>query len=362
MGLTEQSLLERNNATAMNTWTAFLKTFGGNVGEHNRVTFGDSAGNAEPDREPLLIMDLSYLGLIRVEGDDALSFLTAQFTNDLRGLQADRSQLSGYCNPQGRLIALMRIFRVGDDFFLQTPRSLVDGLIKRLRMFVLRAKVVLSDVSEQWPRIGLAGSEVTSIGQAILDTALPPPEGVTSAGAATLLHIPGPVPRYEVIAPSAQAQTLWSRFAARGRIADDTVWQRVSLRGGIPEIEPATSQQFVPQMVNLELIGGVNFKKGCYPGQEIVARMQYLGKLKRRLYRARLAQDHAPQPGDDLYQGGIDAEHKAGTVVNSVPSPQGGYELLAVLEIAASADIRYGSPKGKALELVNLPYEVPSSA
>jgi hypothetical protein len=137
------------------------------------------------------------------------------------------------------------------------------------------------------------------------------------------------------------------------------VWDWLDIMAGIPGVHPETSDAFVPQMANLEIVGGVNFKKGCYPGQEIVARMQYLGKLKQRMYRARFEGNTQPHPGDSIFAPDFPGQ-SAGTVVAAQPAPDNGFDLLAVIQIssAEAGELHLGSETGPKLSLQNLPYPV----
>lgn len=344
----------------MNDWMEFLASQGA-VSQNNEThSFGESAAQRDPTDGRTLLTDLSHIGVIHARGADALSFLAAQFTNDLRQLDASHTQLNAYCTAQGRVIALLRVHRHNEDLLLHVPRSLIDGLLKRLRMFVLRAQVTLEDASTQWTRIGLSGPRTADLLRAGLGVSAPEAGAVVHASDAIVLGDAGPVSRVEVLAERAVAQRLWSMWRNTAVPVGTGAWRLLDIRSGLPEVVPSTSQEFVPQMLNLQALGGLSFKKGCYPGQEIVARMQYLGKLKRRMYVGRCTDSLTPSPGDSLFQGGQNPDHKAGIVVSAEPSPSGGTELLAVVEIAASGDIRLKSPAGPVVILADPPYSLGS--
>jgi hypothetical protein len=178
-----------------------------------------------------------------------------------------------------------------------------------------------------------------------------------SAGGVTVLRLRGPHPRFEIIGPYTDIQGLWSELALTPVGA--SAWAWLDIMAGVPTVLPATVEAFVPQMTNLELIGGVNFKKGCYPGQEIVARTHYLGRLKQRMYRAHVDSPQAPKAGDPIYAPNF-GEQAAGTVVDAQPAPGGGFDLLAVVQIA-SADagvLSLQAPNGPPLALHTLPYSL----
>lgn len=344
----------------MSSWTDFLAAQGAIFQNQETRAFGDGVALADPADGHTFMVDLSHVGLVEARGADALTFLTGQFTNDLRRLNADQSQLNGYCNAQGRLIALLRIYQHDTGFLVDVPKGLIEPLLKRLRMFVLRAQVSLEDVSERWARIGLAGTAAGGLIEQTLDIAAPQPNGVARTSTSLVLSIPGPVPRFEVVAPNDLAQRLWTSWAPTAKPSGAGAWRLLNIRSGLPEVASATSQEFIPQMLNLQAIGGVNFKKGCYPGQEIVARMQYLGKLKRRMYLGRCPDAAVPAPGDALYQGGQEPGQKAGLVVCAEASPDGGVELLAVVEMASTGDVHLKSPTGPAVTLTDPPYPLGS--
>jgi hypothetical protein len=249
------------------------------------------------------------------------------------------------------------MYRTPDAIFLQLPRELAPSICKRLAMFILRSKVKLDDASEASVRIGVAGPSAEAlIGSAI---AVAPASAleVTHSDSATVIRLPGD--RFEIVAKPAQARHLWNLLSATARPAGAAVWDWLEIRAGIPAIVAATQDQFVPQMVNFDLVGGVSFQKGCYPGQEIVARTQYLGKLKRRMYLAHVGGSDSPAAGSALYSRDLE-DQASGMVVTAAPAPGGGFDLLAVIQMA-SADsevIHLGALDGPVLEMQALPYAV----
>jgi folate-binding protein YgfZ len=224
---------------------------------------------------------LETLGIIRVTGEDARDFLHSQLTQDIKTLPKNETKLAAYCSAKGRMYGIFQVFAVEDAVYLITTRSLIEPIVKRLRMFVLRAKVIFTDASADFIMIGQTGlSHINAAGQlTVVDHAihlglLPAQIEQTS------------VPRQLVVLPQ-NAQAPCATIS-------QTDWNWFTVRAAQPSLAPETYEAFVPQMLNLERIGGVNFKKGCYPGQEIVARSHYLGKLKRRMHTAQLVFD-APQ-------------------------------------------------------------------
>jgi hypothetical protein len=225
-------------------------------------------------------------------------------------------------------------------------------------MFVLRSKVTLTDTTDATVRLGVAGPGAECLVASVLGVAPASVLDVTHTDSVITIRLPGD--RFEIVAEPDRARPLWQALALKARPVGAAVWDWLEIRAGIPVITAATQDQFVPQMANFELVGGVNFQKGCYPGQEIVARTQYLGKLKRRLYLAHVRSDVAPAAGAELYSLDLDAQ-SSGMVVSAAPAPGGGFDLLAVIQTASAAahPIHLGSLDGPSLEIQPLPYPVP---
>lgn len=303
-----------------------------------------------------VLNDLSHLGLIRISGEDAESFLQGQLTNDAREITNEHSNLAGWCSAKGRMFANFRCFRRSDDYFLQTPLENIPSVLQRLGMFVLRAKVTLSDASDELVRIGLTGSCTEALLQPFFEDLPEQPNDVQQHHALTLIRLPGVKPRYELIGPATLLQEIWQTAEGQAQTANRDFWALQEIRAGIPTIYQETKEAFVPQMTNMQLIDGVSFTKGCYIGQEVVARMQYLGKLKRRMYLAHVDTTKPPQPGDELYAKQSTSGQGTGKVVEAQASGD-GYDLLAVIEIAsAEGDQVLLGEQGPPLEITDLPY------
>ena len=243
---------------------------------------------------------LTRYGLLSVTGTDARAFLHAQLTNDIEHLSSDRAALAGWCSAKGRLLATFLVVPRGDDFFLQLSRDLAAPVAKRLSMFILRSKVKIADESESWEQYGVWDANLSIA-------------GVSWSGSVGTARVD---------------EGRYLQLAPRGELTDpanasEAQWALQEIRAGRPLITGATQDQFVPQMVNFEQLGGVDFKKGCYPGQEIVARAQYRGQVKRRMVHATAPAGVALQPG---------ADYNGGTVVDVVPV-ENGSELLAVVPV-----------------------------
>ena len=330
-------------------WQAFLEAQGAVIAPGGEVRFPDA-----PEAPECALVDLSHLGLIRISGEDANDFLQGQITADVRELRPDRSQLGALCSPKGRMLAEFRLFLRGGAVYLQLPAERLGPVLQRLSMFVLRSRVELEDASDALVRLGLAGD----CAEEILPGAPTEPNGVAEVGGLTLVRLPGDRPRFEVIGPVQEMQGLWRRARLLAQPADADLWRLLEIRAGLPRVYATTAEAFVPQMANLQLVGGVSFTKGCYTGQEVVARMQYLGKLKRRMYRVRLQCETRPEPGEPLYAPGSASGQGAGRLVEVAPSPEGGYEALAVIEIASAeaGELHLGDAEGPEVAFAPLPY------
>lgn len=296
-------------------------------------------------------------GLINFSGDDAQAFLNAQLTSDVGALTLTHSQYSGYCTPKGRLLASFLLWRSEQGYFLQLPAALREPIQKRLSMFILRSKVKARDASAEFVRFGIAGADAATKMKPLFGELPSAPHEVTHRDGITILRLP--IDRFEVIAPHEKSAAIRESLTAYAEWVQPEFWDWSDIRAGIPVILPATQEEFVPQMVNFDAIGAVSFKKGCYPGQEIVARMHYLGRLKQRMVLAHVSGVSAPQPGDRLYSADL-GDQASGTIVNAAASPAGGYDVLAVAQVSSIAvgAIHWKSLQGPVLELMPLPYPV----
>jgi len=294
-------------------------------------------------------------GVIRAAGADARSFLHGQLTQDITQLERGQARLAGYCSPKGRLLASFVVWCRGDDeVLLACSADVLPAVLKRLSMFVLRAKCKLSDLSTELPLWGLAGD---SAGAALGAAAQMPAWACTDAAGANLIRLPD-----ASIEGTAVPRWLWAGGeppALPALAAAD--WDWLEVHSGVARVVGANVEQFVPQMVNLELVGGVNFQKGCYPGQEIVARSQYRGTLKRR---AQIVDSPvALQPGLEVFHDG-DPDQPAGRVV--LAGTRAGVQHAALVELKLSAlgsgSLHAGAADGPRLTVATLPYEIPAEA
>jgi folate-binding protein YgfZ len=297
---------------------------------------------------------LPFLGVLRIAGDDAARFLQGQLTNDVKLLADGRTQLAAYCTPQGRVIGLLRLHQADDAIYALLPAELLERVRGLLRRFVLRSKVELQIATDL--QVGWIGSAAlsTTMDDATCDvtrTQSPVPNT-----AATHMVAFEYAPARQVVAVPADAwrsMTGLSSTRAHPRIQDE--WLAADVAEGLPQVFAATSESFVPQMLNLDLLDAISFTKGCYTGQEIVARTQHLGRIKRRTFRYRLANGEPPAPLAPLFG---DGGEKVGEVLMSAPH-DGSIALLAVTNLAARAR-PLALEDGRVAEPVDVPYTVPA--
>ena len=338
------------------SWKNHLQTQGAVIENITVLHFGDPAAERAVASDGTIVADLSQLGVIAFRGDDAASFLQGQLTNDVRSLHADSAQWNGYCSPKGRLLGNFLMWRQGEDYCLQLSGDILPTLLKRLSMFILRAKVQGRDASDERVRLVVAGKKAPAAVNAAMGAV--PETAMHSLASDAGLVIRLSEDKFVLSVVPERAAAVWQVLRESATPVGAPVWDWLRINAGIPMIVAATQEQFVPQMVNLEVIGGVSFQKGCYPGQEIVARSQYLGKLKRRMF---LAHVEAPAaPADNLYSADIEGQ-ATGTVVNAAPAPTGGFDVLAVAQVesANTQTLHLKAADGAELRLKPLPYALP---
>ncbi|ROR48081.1 folate-binding protein YgfZ [Diaphorobacter sp. C33] len=290
------------------------------------------------------VVPLSHLGVIRVAGEDAAKFLHGQLTQDFALLDLHHARLAAFLTVKGRMQASFIAFKRSEaEVLLVCARDLLAPALKRLSMFVMRAKAQLTDATGDFALYGLLGDAA----RAVLPAGEPWAKTDVGDASVVQLYPAEGQPRALWVAPAGSA-------APAGAALTEALWLWSEVRSGIATLTAPVVEAFVPQMLNYESVGGVNFKKGCYPGQEVVARSQFRGTLKRRTYLA-----HAPSAvavGAEVFADG-DAEQPVGTVVQVAAAPTGGVDALVSLQIAATGGaLRMGAADGVALTLLPLPY------
>jgi tRNA-modifying protein YgfZ len=319
-------------------------------------SFGDLPAELAAARDDTVIVPLVDHGLIRAAGEEAAFFLHNLMTNDVANLAADGVRFAGLCSAKGRLLATFTIWHDGADLLLALSADIQPAILKKLSMYVLRSKVKLIDASENLVLLGLAGPSAPAL---IQDLSATVPAAMHAAGMKGGQVLGLSNGRYLLALSAEAAIAAWPKFAAQARSAGTAAWRWLEIAAGQPRVVAATQEAFVPQMTNMEVpaVAGVSFTKGCYPGQEVVARTQYLGKVKRRMYRAKLVQ--AMPPGTDVFTPESQGQH-CGALVTVAPSPEGGYECLLVVQSsgAEAGEIHVGTADGPTLMLLPLPYSL----
>ncbi len=339
------------------SWKQFLSDFGAEFDKGVVKNFGDPLAEGRASSSAGVICDLSHRGLIAVEGEEAFTFLQGQLTCDLNEVTPTRSRLGAWCSPKGRVLALFRVVHTESGVLLQLPASQIESTLSRLRMYVLRARVSLKEVSDELVRVGLAGDSAEGVIERLSGSALGAPDEVAAVGGGHLIRLHGSVPRYQFIGDPNGAKNLWRAAVETLTPAGQHIWSLLEILSGVPEI--TQSDEHLPQMINLDILKGLSFKKGCYVGQEIIARTHYLGRLKRRMYLIAAGSGDCPLPGASVVSATAGSE--AGQIVTSARrSEANGFVALAVLRIdaAEAGALHLGSADGPRVELLSLPYSI----
>lgn len=339
-------------------WKNHLLAAGAAIDHDAVLHFGDPAAELRAAQGGNIVADLSHFGLIGFAGEDSQTFLQGQVTNDMRQVTEQNAQFGSLCTPKGRMLATFLLWRRDGDYFMELPAALHESIRKHLSKYVMRAKVKVRDAGGELVRLGVAGEGAFESLRAIFGDLPQTPYAAIHGEHGLLIALPGN--RYEIVVAFEQAGALWQALRPACTPVGAACWDWLAIRAGVPAILPATQEQFTPQMANIELLGGVSFTKGCYTGQEVVARTQHLGKVKRRLFLnhisglAHTADEVAPQPGDEL----SGTEH--GMIVNAQAAPDGGFDVLAVIvtEDAVAGNIRWKTADGSPLQFQAMPYAV----
>ncbi len=328
-------------------WRSFLQSAEAvfDVDSTEVISFGDAKGELAAAQNQTVLVPLTHLGLIEAQGEDAKSFLHSQLTSDVNHLADGKIQHSAWCTAKGRMQASFITWKAQETFHLALSADLQEAVQKRLQMFVLRSKVKLTSQTEQKILLGLAGAQAI---EALADASLPCPSetmSIASEQGTTVLRMDDN--RFIIVAEADAISPLWQKLGSKAIPAGLPAWRWLDIQAGFPLVTASTREEFVPQMADFEKIGGVSFHKGCYPGQEIVARTQYLGKVKRHLYRLRSEQ--VLQAGEDLHSPD-NPDQTCGKIVSAAPSPAGGFEALAVVQSNYAGNLHLGSLEGPLLQ------------
>lgn len=311
----------------------------------------EQSANSAPDAgDDCQLCPLPAVGLIRVAGPDAATFLQGQLTQDVRRIDAATTLRAAYCSPKGRVLATLRLFARDGALWLWLPAERAAPVVQRLKLFVLRARVELADATATLAGFGLAGTGAAARLAQMLGVEPPAsPNGALDRDGVTLLRLPGTPARYALFAEPPRAARLQAQLLAAGaESAGAQDWDALDIAAGLAEVVDPLVDAYVPQMLNLDLTDGISFAKGCYTGQEIVARTHYLGQLKRRLYRARLDLPEAPPVGTPLAAADAGPGETVGQIVASAPAAAGGICVLAValIRCVEAGTVRLGTIDG----------------
>lgn len=329
-------------------WQARLSEFGAKLSTQPPIHvchFGDPDKERQAALGAACVTDLSCKSLVRISGEDASTFLQGQLTNDVENLSHDRLQLSAWCSAKGRVLVVIELFLIDDAIHMLLPSSLLETTLARLRMFVLRAKVQFTP-SVDTIVLGIHGRDLAKHLVAL-----------DADDAHIFLHADD----HGIVITSAEsAADVWTRACEVASPVGTGAWRLSNVRRAIPSIDEHTADRYLPQMLNLELVDGVSFTKGCYVGQEIVARTQHLGRLKRRLYRLRSEHGDAKKHvvGDQISK--REGGEKVGELLQVEAHPEGGFEALAVLDItSADNNALMSATDNSDLNIAALPYPLP---
>lgn len=337
-------------------WQNFLAQQGAQIQDGVVQHFGGHEAELLAARDGTVLCDLGQFGTLKAAGEEAQGFLQNLLSSDVKGVNAKQAQPSSFNSPKGRMMANFLLWQSGADYFLQVHGSLTAAMQKRLSMFVLRSKVKVSDASDEIISLGVSGPAAADLIRQQFGSVPEAEWAVVQNDHASAIRIGAQ--RYQVNTGPQHAPALWAALAKTARPAGSPCWDWLNIRSGLPVITPPTQEQFVLQMTNLDALGGVSFKKGCYPGQEVVARMQHIGKVKRRMFLAHV--DVPAKAGDEVFSAEM-AGQPSGMVINAAPAAGGGFDLLAVMQISSreTQSVHLQSLEGATLNFVALPYALP---
>lgn len=311
-----------------------------------------------------LYTELPGMACYEVSGEDAQSFLQSQFTNDVNEVNATHGQLNSYCTPKGRMMAIFYICQWQDNYYLVIPNDIASAVMQRIQMYVMRAKVTITERSDQFRIHALFGQQAEQTLSQLNFQAPKNDYETNSLEGGCCIRIPGIVPRYILFGEESISNLIDKKVAddeSNISISTPEYWQWLDIMSGIPMIYTETQEAFVPQMTNLELISGVSFSKGCYPGQEVVARLHYLGNANRRMYRIESSEIIEIKTGDDIYASDSEKNQAIGKVVTAITTGTQGVTALAVLRVEAAENnkLAISSSTGPEVKIMSLPYEIP---
>ncbi len=336
------------------TWLAFLKEKGATIQDNGVIDFDKPDTGLEDSIEKPIASPLSGFAVLEVSGNDRQSFLHGQFINDLNLIDTPAAQLSAWCNPKGQVITTLLIINTGENYFLIFKEELKEVVQKRLSMYILRSDVKINDISDQSPLIGIANTSDL----AIFGSNIPSKPGELHAiDDLIIVCLPDFSGRYLITGAIETLKNKVTELNIKSQMTSSSIWDLLDILAGLPWITSKTQEQFLPQMLNLDSLNALNYQKGCYPGQEVIARLHYKGKVKKRLNLIKSEQQlHI---GDNIYL--EQPDNKVGTIINTAIHPDGKSYALAVIELDnTSENLYFDNQAEKEITIIELPYAIDS--
>ena len=310
------------------------------------------------DLNKITLANLDHLACYEVAGEDATTFLQGQFSNDISNVSPTNAQLTSYCTPKGRMLATLHICQFNSNYLLILSADIAAEVIKRLQMFVMRSQVEITP-ADKYSITGICHDPSATIFQTV-NLEIPKDEYQSTANdSAICIKIPGVQSRYMLIGNNDIEDKISKHDNDTLQVFSHDYWKWLDILSGIPTINKSTQEAFVPQMANMELINGVSFSKGCYPGQEIVARLHYIGNANRRMFRVHCQDAESINDGDDIYT--VGGNQSIGKVLSVILHEDKSADALAVIRLEAvkQGQLVIGSSSGSPLQIKELPYEIP---
>ncbi len=301
--------------------------------------------------EAPLVSPLSGFSLLAIGGNDRHEFLHGQFINDLNLIEEPAAQFSAWCNPKGQVISNFLIINTGTTYLLLFKEDLKGFVQQRLGIFIMRSDVTINDISDNSPLIGLANTNDLSLLGSNISTK---PGEVQAIDGLFIICLPDNSSRYLITGNNEILNSKVSELTKSLKITDSPNWDLLDILAGLPWITSTTQEQFLPQMLNLDLLNGLSYQKGCYPGQEIIARMHYRGEVKKRLQL--INSEVELKVGNNIYEN--KTENKVGTIINSAIHPDGNFYGLAVIELDKLNEKLFFDHNQITID--SLPYEISS--
>ena len=331
------------------TWQTFLKDQGATIQDSGVIDFGNTDTGLENITETPVISPLSGFAVLEISGDDRQSFLHGQFINDLNQIDEPAAQLSAWCNPKGQVISNFLIINTGSTYLLILKEDLKEVVQKRLAMFVMRSNVTINDISDESPLIGIANTDDLTLFGSNIPT-IPGESQIIDD--LIIICLPDFSGRYLITGGIETLKNKVSELKTTLQMTGSSVWNLLDILAGLPWITLTNKEQFLPQMLNLDSLKGLSYLKGCYPGQEVIARLHYRGEVKKRLNLIKSI--HQCHVGASLYSEQSDSN--VGIVINSAIHPDGNSYALAVISLDNTTNKLFSD--NQEITIIELPYAI----